>query len=1267
MPRSLLCQTLAFNALIGICPVVALAQSYTFPVPVEFARRVDVSSAAFPWVFMGAGTQLVARSAQTAGCAGTYPNGAPARVNCSNPTDIIGPQYVCSPVQRTTHVGEIAVGFVRVATTPAGLSDGHNPDACVEPYVGSTEARTRFDRFSLAGARWACPSGVLPFDVDGDGSTFGAEEFPYRFNPEACGVQYCPEGSALAYLPGDPQASHYLSVPGYVCSGFNEQKQPCDCEDKSPQAGDPVVIATGNSVQLEVDFSSTKPAGLAVRRHYSTRGRTRYPGAISSGWFHEYEVRILGSAPRLDYVNSKVRNIPVLVMRESGEVRLFTSPGVSVLQDGQRQVQWIAEKDNQTERLVQLLDAQAHHAGWLYFTRRDAIERYDTQGRLLQITTLQGHSTTLDYALGADEGGDADAATLDRVIDHTGASILFRHDSQGRLAGFTDPDGHVYHYEYDAAGNLGKVTYPDSTPDSALDNPVRLYHYEDARYSDFMTGITDETGVRHVTWTFDGSRRVVSTELAGGVGRFDWVHGPAVVTMTEPLGLRTQFTFANHFGVKSLQTRSRLATSRIPMASQLIGYDEAGNVSRKSDWNGQLTLRVRDGLGREVSRTEAAGTPEERTITTDWHPTLRLPSLITEPGRTTAMTYDSHGNLLTRTETDTANSKARTWTYTYFPRGENGAFQLATMDGPRTDVSDVTRYTYSVAGLMASITNPAGHVTRVTRHNARGLPLELIDANGVVTQMTYHPRGWLLTSTVLDPGPGGDQAVTRYEYDKAGQMSKVSLPNGAFLTYEYDAAHRLTAIGNNLNERQEYTLDAAGNITQEVLRNSAGTITRTQQSVFDELSRIQQAIGGAGQVTHFDYDNNGNQTLIAVDPAGLNQRTLQAFDALNRLHTSTDALHNQSRFLHDARDNLIEVADQRGLKTVYTFDGLNNLVELHSPDTGITRYTHDAAGNLLGQTDARGVLAQYSYDALNRLTAVTYPDSPGENIAYFYDQADAEYGVGRLTRVNDQSGSTSYVYDHRGNQLQSRVTIQGNAYTTAYAYDIADNLVQTTYPSGRVVNHLRDSLGRTAEVSTAQNAGTAVQPVATDIRYLPFGPLQSLRYGNLLELQAGIDADYRISTLTVGSAGVSGTKVLALGYTQNAADNITAITDALSVNRSQAFTYDPLNRLLAADGAYGIEAYTYDPVGNRLSLSATKQATTSRQTYTYDSASNRLLSVDLDGALRTLEYDSAGNLISDDRGTQTGFHLEYNAQNRLIEAMPQLGPQPQSPQPGAQP
>ena len=66
------------------------------------------------------------------------------------------------------------------------------------------------------------------------------------------------------------------------------------------------------------------------------------------------------------------------------------------------------------------------------------------------------------------------------------------------------------------------------------------------------------------------------------------------------------------------------------------------------------------------------------------------------------------------------------------------------------------------------------------------------------------------------------------------------MPDDSELTYEYDTAHRLTAIENNLGERIEYTLDDAGNRTTEVVKNDASTIVKTQSRVFDELSRLRK-------------------------------------------------------------------------------------------------------------------------------------------------------------------------------------------------------------------------------------------------------------------------------------------------------------------------------------------------------------------------------------------------------------------------------------------
>lgn len=105
---------------------------------------------------------------------------------------------------------------------------------------------------------------------------------------------------------------------------------------------------------------------------------------------------------------------------------------------------------------------------------------------------------------------------------------------------------------------------------------------------------------------------------------------------------------------------------------------------------GNRTNYVPDTRGLETSRTEGltsagANTLQTRIVTTSWHATFRLPTLISEKNaggttlRTTAMTYDTVGNLLTRTITDTALSKSRTWTYTYNANG-----QVLTVNEPRT-------------------------------------------------------------------------------------------------------------------------------------------------------------------------------------------------------------------------------------------------------------------------------------------------------------------------------------------------------------------------------------------------------------------------------------------------------------------------------------------------------------------------------------------------------------------------------------------------------
>ena len=117
---------------------------------------------------------------------------------------------------------------------------------------------------------------------------------------------------------------------------------------------------------------------------------------------------------------------------------------------------------------------------------------------------------------------------------------------------------------------------------------------------------------------------------------------------------------------------SRTTTTSAPCPGcgddQARVLDADGNITSRTDWNGNVTTYVYDTLNNlETSRTEAYGTPQARTITTSWDTSWRQPDLITEPNRTTGFTYDSLGNVLSENDhrhVGLAPNVARTWTPT---------------------------------------------------------------------------------------------------------------------------------------------------------------------------------------------------------------------------------------------------------------------------------------------------------------------------------------------------------------------------------------------------------------------------------------------------------------------------------------------------------------------------------------------------------------------------------------------------------------------------
>ena len=201
------------------------------------------------------------------------------------------------------------------------------------------------------------------------------------------------------------------------------------------------------------------------------------------------------------------------------------------------------------------------------------------------------------------------------------------------------------------------------------------------------------------------------------------------------------------------------------------------------------------------------------------------------------------------------------------------------------------------------------------------------------------------------------------------------------------------------------------------------------------------------------------------------------------------------------------MTDPRGLRTTYVLDGLGNKRSNVSPDTGTSNMTHDAAGNVTSVTDARGKTATMTYDSLSRLTQLSWPT--GTPITFQYDGGTTPVApnIGKLTRITDESGSTSFAYNAFGRIVTKTQVTNAKTLTNSYAYGTSGNamgqLTSFTYPSGMRVNYGYDSQGRVNSISinplNTNGAGTNTAmsiAVLSGLTYSALGDIAGWAWGD---------------------------------------------------------------------------------------------------------------------------------------------------------------------------
>jgi RHS repeat-associated protein len=1000
--------------------------------------------------------------------------------------------------------------------------------------------------------------------------------------------------------------------------------------------GNPINLIAGNKTAVVADFQAIYPSRLSFVRYYNSIGEA--VARLGAGWRSNLDRQLLTSGgPNVTGVRVVRPNGIAVGYQKTGSIWRPTYWAGSYFNYPRTDLRWSLTFDGSI---------------FTFTDEDDTTETYNVSGRLLTIKERDGYQLTFTY----------DAAGNNTVVsDSFGGQLTFTYYSNGRLQTMATPDGKVYTYSYlyrdvplgqtqDANGLggvwvLDKVIEPDETPSNPTDNLYVQYHYEDANHLYALTGTTGQNGVRYATWTYDSSRRVVSSKHAGDVDQtlisYDDVNKTR--TVTNPLGKLTLYQlelFQGSLRVKQVQGQ---ASANCPLSNSVLTYDANGFLGSITDQEGRITNFTNNTRGLPTTIVRGFGTPQATTTTIAYHATLSVPTQIIEPGLTTTLTWDANGRLTQLSKADTTthtvpystNGQTRTWAYGY---GTGGT--LTSVDGPLPGAGDTVSYAYSANGHLTSVTNELGHVTQITAVNGRGQPTSMTDPNGSVTNLDYDSQGRLTTMTV---NPGTGQAVTSIQYDAIGQITRVTRPDGSYFTYTYDDARRLTAVEQSNGERIEYGRDPMGNMTSKVIRRADTSIAFNQTQTFDELGRLLRHIGAYSQTTLFGYDKTDNLTS-ATDPRS--KVYVSAFDSVNRLIRETDPEMSQVNYTLDARGVTTAYTDPRGLATTYVYNGFRELIQEVSQDRGTIVYVRDARGLVTQMTDGRGVSTNMTYDNGGRLLTKTYPAAPAESIAHTYDSvASGNKGVGRLTKIEDESGSTELVYDGRGNVITEVRTIAGQAHTIAYAYDLVDRVEQITYPSGRIVDYSRDSQGRVTSVTTRTNAGAAPVVVASSIAYQPLSNLvKSFDYGNGLSELNTHTLDYELNELSVYDGASA---IISRSHARADNLNLTGIADAVVPGNSQTFAMSDANRLHAAAGPWGEKTLSYDGVGNRTGESTTISGSTVTDAYDYPGTSNRLVAVTR-GAMtvRAFSYDGAGNILSDSR-VATSYAYTYNNRNRL--------------------
>ncbi|QIP85513.1 type IV secretion protein Rhs [Streptomyces sp. Tu 2975] len=530
---------------------------------------------------------------------------------------------------------------------------------------------------------------------------------------------------------------------------------------------------------------------------------------------------------------------------------------------------------------------------------------------------------------------------------------------------------------------------------------------------------------------------------------------------------------------------------------------------------------------------------------------------------------------------------------------------------------------------LERISDRNGHSVTLDRDEL-GTPLALVHSAG--SRLAVGTAEGRVTALSLVLPDGTEQPVAAYGYTD-GNLTTVTRPSGATLTFEYDERRRVIAWIDSNGSRYDYAYDDQDRVIGE--GGQAGHVQLTLSYGLPDPAtghRVTELTTADGRTTRHLIDS-ACRVVATTDPLG--HTTRYTHDARGNRLTRTDALGRTTSYTYDEAGRLLAVVrpdgttistvrDERGLPVEYTeadgtcwrqeFDDRGNRVLVTDPSGRTTRYAYDSRGHLLSSTDALGAVTTFRCDAAGMPLEVTDPLGGTTRC-----ERDA---FGRLVRITDPLGAVTTLEWTADGELARRTRPDGSS--ESWTYDGEGNCTGHT-----------DATGRTTRFEYTHFDLPAARTGPDGVRH-EFEHDASLRLAKVTDPQ-GLTWSYSYDAAgrMVSETDFDGRTVR---YAIDAVGQVAARTNPLG--QTVSYERDQLDRVVRKDAAGAVTTYAYDRAGRMIRATGPDSELIQQYdrrgdlkaemvdgrplTYTYDFVGRRVRRITPTGRVTTYGYDAAG-------------------------------------------